>query len=129
MASFLLDTHAWVWSFAATARLSPAARAAILTADAIYVSPISFFEISQKVRRGKWPEMAPDVPRLIEILKEQGGVVAPVTPEICLRAGYREWAHRDPFDRLLAATCEVMSVPLLTRDPVFDTWGSLHRIW
>ena len=48
MSSVLLDTHAWVWSFADDALLSKSARTAIQEADTVYVSPISFFEIGQK---------------------------------------------------------------------------------
>ena len=40
------------------------------------VSPISFFEIAQKVRLGKWPEMAPFISRLPALLMEQGGGIA-----------------------------------------------------
>lgn len=104
MSAVLLDTHAWVWSFAEDGLLSDAARNAIESAEAVYVSPISFFEIGQKVRIGKWPEMEAMVDELPAILVEQGGITAPFTPQICLRASLWDWAHRDPFDRLIAAT-------------------------
>ena len=93
------------------------------------MSPISFFEIGQKVRLGKWPEMAPFAARLVDVLREQGGVVAPLTPEICLRASLSDWAHRDPFDRLLAATAERIARPLVSGDPVFADLAAVHRIW
>ncbi len=127
MAAVLLDTHAWVWSFAAPALLSPAARGAIETAEVVYVSPVSFFEIAQKVRLGKWPEMAGLADRLPAILREQGGVAAPCSPEICLAAGLRDWPHRDPFDRLIAATAAVLRTALVSRDPVFDGLGVSRR--
>ena len=129
MPAVLLDTHAWVWSFADEAQLSPPARAAIAAADVVYVSPISFFEIGQKVRHGKWPEMAALAPRLADILREQGGVVAPFTAEIALHASLRQWDHRDPFDRLLAATSESLAVPLVSQDPVLAELASVHRVW
>jgi hypothetical protein len=67
--------------------LSPAARRAIATTDAVYVSPIGFFEIGRKVRLEKWPEMAPFAARLVDVLREQGGVVAPLTRRFaCARA-------------------------------------------
>ena len=47
MSAVLLDTHAWVWSFADDDLLSEVAREAIGQAQAVYVSPISFFEIGQ----------------------------------------------------------------------------------
>ena len=93
------------------------------------MSPISFFEIGQKVRLGKWPEMAEFAPLLPEMLREHGGVVAPLTPEIALAASLREWAHRDPFDRLLAATAERMGIPLVSRDVIFASLRTVHLIW
>lgn len=127
MTAILLDTHAWTWSLSSDSRVSSAALAEIAGADLVLVSPISFFEISQKVRLGKWPEMAPFVGRLDAILAEQGGTPASFTPEICLRAGLIDWDHRDPFDRLILATAQVMNVALISADPVFD--GRITRIW
>jgi len=125
----LLDTHAWAWSFADPDRLSPAARAAVASAAAVYVSPISFFEIGQKARSGRWPGIERHLTRLPEILRDQGGVSAPVTPEICLLAATMPWEHRDPFDRLLAATGETMAIPLVTRDPAFAARRELRCLW
>lgn len=125
----LLDTHAWVWSFAEPERLSRAARDAIDRAATVYVSPISFFEIGQKVRIGKWPAMAPHAPRLPDLLAAQGGVAAPMSPEICLAAALSDWAHRDPFDRLIAATAERLPAPLVTCDPVFAQRAGLASLW
>lgn len=129
MTAVLLDTHAWVWSFADEAQLSPAARAAIQQADTVHVSPITFFEIGQKVRLGKWPAMAPHAARLAGILRDQGGIIAPFTPEICLHASLRDWAHRDPFDRLIASTAELHGLTLISKDPAFDTLDTITVRW
>ena len=64
MTAVLLDTHTWAWSLAGDDRLSKPALAAIEAVDTVLVSPITFFEIAQKVRLGKWPEMEPFVGRL-----------------------------------------------------------------
>ena len=127
MTAILLDTHAWAWSLAGDARLSPRALDAIGQADTILVSPISFFEIAQKVRLGKWPEMVPVIDRLPGLLRDQGGTIAAFGPSICLTAGMMEWSHRDPFDRLLAATARQEALPLVSADVVFD--GVVDRIW
>ena len=129
MTGILLDTHAWVWTMTDESRLSRPAREAIEGADAVLVSPVSFFEIAQKVRIGRWPEIASLCVGLPELLREKGGVAAPLTPEICLRAGLTDWDHRDPFDRLLAATAEILAVPLVTRDPVFAGRRGLAMLW
>ena len=125
----LLDTHAWVWSFSDSTRLSATARSAIAAADTVYVSPISFFEISHKARIGKWPAVAPFTATLPKILQMQNGVVAPFTPEICLRAGLMSWPHRDPFDRLLTASAEVLGVALVSKDPALKSLSLIRCIW
>jgi PIN domain nuclease of toxin-antitoxin system len=123
----LLDTHTWAWSLTGDDRLSEKAIAAMTDAETILVSPISFFEIGQKVRIGKWPEMAPFVDRLPSLLKEQGGDLANLDALICLAAGTMPWAHRDPFDRLLAATASRHNLPIISADAVFD--GLVTRLW
>jgi PIN domain nuclease of toxin-antitoxin system len=123
----LLDTHAWAWSLSTEPRLTPKALEAIAGAELVFVSPISFFEVAQKVRLGKWPEMEPFVGRLGAILEEQGGLAADFTPDICLRAGLMDWDHRDPFDRLIVATAQVMGLQLISADTVFD--GLVARTW
>ena len=129
MNSILLDTHTWVWSFANDALLSSRARAAIQEADTVYVSPISFFEIGQKVRTGRWPEMEGKVQDLPAILREQGGSVATLTPEICLDASTMEWEHRDPFDRLIVSTSLALSVALVSKDSAFEDRDDLNLVW
>jgi PIN domain nuclease of toxin-antitoxin system len=77
--------------------------------------------------------MEPFAENLSTLLEAQGGNVASLTDEICLRAGLLEWHHRDPFDRIIAATSLVEGLRLVSADPVFDSltptlgWGS--RIW
>ncbi|HMA51426.1 MAG TPA: type II toxin-antitoxin system VapC family toxin [Magnetospirillaceae bacterium] len=127
MKAVLLDTHAWASSLSDDDRLSPAALEAIERAETIYVSPVSFFEIGQMVRQGFWPEMEPYVHQMASILEEQGGMVAALEPSICVDAAMLDWAHRDPFDRLIAATAKYYALPLISADTVFD--GKVPRVW
>src|SRR5438067_1922805 len=122
----LLDTHSWAWSLSGDRRLSSVAADAIEGAQAVLVSPISFFEIAQKVRLGKWPEMAAFIGRLPALLTEQGGRVAALEAQICENAGALAWVHRDPFDRLLAATALHYNLPIVSADVVFD--GIITRL-
>ncbi|PDT10627.1 type II toxin-antitoxin system VapC family toxin [Rhizobium sp. M1] len=128
MNSLLLDTHAWAWSLTGDQRLSAKAVALIEKAETILVSPISLFEIGQKVRLGKWPEMEPFIGRLPELLQEQGGIAAALTPEVCLAAAMMDWAHRDPFDRLLAATAMQNGIPIISADVIFDELAG-NQLW
>jgi PIN domain nuclease of toxin-antitoxin system len=123
----LLDTHAWAWSLTGDRRLSDGARATIDRAHSVLVSPISFYEIARKVRLGNWPAMEPYIDRLPALLDEQGGGVAALNPVVCATAGILPWPHRDPFDRLIAATAMHFNLPLVSADPVFD--GLVARLW
>ena len=71
--------------------------------------------------------MATVVDRLPALPEAQGGVVAGLEPVICLLAGMMDWSHRNPFDRLLAATARHHALPLLSADSIFD--GIVTRIW
>lgn len=129
MTAVILDTHAWAWSLTGDDRVSATAVSHIAGADNVFVSPISFFEIGQKVRIGKWPEMERFVDELPALLKEQGGRVASLTPEICLKASLLAWEQRDPFDRLLAVSALDLGMPLISADVVFDALPDIVRLW
>ena len=127
LTTLLLDTHVWAWSLSNDPRISGRARERIVEARTILVCAISFFEIAQKVRLGKWPEMAPYVDRLPALLASQQGVTASLEAEDCLLAGAMDWPHRDPFDRFLAASALRRRIPIVSADVVFD--AVVTRIW
>lgn len=120
MTAVLLDTHTWVWSLLDMPDLNPVARSVIADAQTVYVAPCSFHEITQKHRSGKWPEIGAIVPRLPALLRAQGGIVAPYTAEMAMLSGGMAWSHRDPFDRMIAATALEMFCPLISKDTAFD---------
>ncbi len=74
------------WSLSNDPRLAAQARAAMSEADAVFVSTVSQFEIGQKVRIGKWPEMSPYLTQLPSFIAEQGALVAALTPDVALTA-------------------------------------------
>lgn len=133
MKRLLLDTHAWVWTLGNDDRLSFRAREALTQADTVLVSAISLFEIGQKVRLGKWPEMEPHWLELPKRLAQQGGRFVPVSAEISLMAARLDWAHRDPFDRFIAATAITERLALVSADAAFDdlrgSSGWHERVW
>ena len=73
--------------------------------------------------------MQPFVAKLPALLAEQGGLTAPLTAGICLAASLDDWPHRDPFDRIIAATAEMQGMTLISRDAMFATRPGLRLVW
>jgi PIN domain nuclease of toxin-antitoxin system len=128
-----LDTHAWAWSLTNDPRLSKKAVQAIEAAESVAVSVISLYEIGQKVRLGKWPEMAPHALGLIDVAERQGAWLLPISSGVSLVASMMEWSHRDPFDRIIAAVATAQGFALISADTIFDelaptpSWPG--RVW
>lgn len=114
----------------ASHRLTDAAKTVIATASAVHVSPISLFEIARKVRAGRWPEMRP---HLSALAADEQALSAPFSRSVALLAGSMDWAHRDPFDRIIAATAVELECPVISKDAEFDGLDGLTgwkgRIW
>ena len=125
----LLDTHTWAWAIDDAPRLSEQAMRSIEAADRVHVAAITLYEICQKVRLGKWPEMVAHVTALQALAAEQDILITPLSAEIATRAGLLDWPHRDPFDRILAATALVTRMDFISADPAFDAVPGLRRIW
>ena len=124
MTGLLLDTHAALFWWSASAKLSGAAREAIAEPGAeVLVSAASCWEIATKFRIGKL-EFVGDprihVPRLIA---EHEFKQLPVSMEHSLTAGSLPGAHADPFDRLIAAQAILNELTVVTRDPEIAAFG------
>ena len=52
-----------------------------------------------------------------------------MTDRHALRAGGLNWAHRDPFDRMLAAQALYEHATLVTRDGAFGELAGLDTLW
>lgn len=125
----LLDTCALLWFLSNDSQLSATAKAAIEDpANVRWLSPISLLEIALKVRLGKLPLARPFgalfpaelLANDIHLLPLEAQHVEPLT--------MLPLHHRDPFDRLIAATAIVEGLAVISADAVFDAYG-LPRLW
>jgi PIN domain nuclease of toxin-antitoxin system len=85
----------------------------------VTVSPVSAIEIAIKHRIGRLPHGDVLVPAFRKRVEADGFHLSTLSVEHALRAGSYPGAHRDPFDRLLAAQAELEGLTLVTRDPAF----------
>ena len=125
----LLDTHALLWWLADPAQLSAKSHAAIAEPEhQVLVSGASAWELATKVRLGKLEIAQKLLSELPDVLASQGFELLPIQFSHGLRAGGYPQAHRDPFDRLLAAQAELEGVTLVSLDPALQAFPC-HLLW
>ena len=123
--SHLLDTHALLWWFDGDPRLSKTALGVITNRKSpVYVSAATAWEIANKARIGKLQHAMTVAVNLLRILPEEGFEFLPVSVEHGYRAGWLPTAHKDPFDRILAAQAIIEGLGLVTSDQHMAAFGA-----
>jgi len=125
----LLDTHTLLWFLSNDPKLSATARTAIENlANVRYLSPASLVEIALKVRLGKLKLHAPFASLFpIQLIANDIHLIH-LEPERIEPLTTLPLHHKDPFDRLIAATALVEGLTLVSIDKAFDAYG-ISRLW
>lgn len=126
--SLLMDTHAYLWWVLNDPRLPARVIALVRDADEVYVSAATAWEIRTKYRLGKLPDAAQFVGKLAEQVRADRFRELPVTFADGDVAGGLVQAHKDPFDRMLAAQAINYSLRLVSSDAALDAFGVV-RVW
>jgi len=113
----LLDTHVWLWSLTDPSRLSRRAQRGIArSAQQLWLSPISVWEILMLVERGRL-KLDDDPRRWVRQALELSPVKeAPLGHEAAIRSREIPLLHEDPADRMIVATALVHELTLVTAD-------------
>jgi len=133
MSAYLLDTHSFLWSVFEPGKLSRSAHAELAhSSNPVYVSSVTFWEISLKVGIGKLtltdclPDELPGIADRLEYLP------LPLEPDEAA-SFYRlpRYTHKDPFDRMLIWQAIQRKLILISKDGAFDEYRpiGLRTFW
>ena len=127
MINAFMDTHTLVWLTWAMPELPPNAKYALEDEQtAVQVSIASFWELGIKSSLGKW-DLPGDVLALQTLVEAQGIEIVPITVTAIHLMTRMEHHHKDPFDRIIAATALISGSLLFSNDAIFDLYGVPRR--
>jgi PIN domain nuclease of toxin-antitoxin system len=131
--NYLLDTHTFLWTIFNKNKLTKEATVILLDQrNTIYISKISFWEISLKFALGKIsfhnvsPEALPDV-----ALKSGFEILDLTVHELASFHRLKKSTHKDPFDRLIIWQAINNKFTLISKDKTFQDYKNfgLKVIW
>jgi len=120
----LLDTHAILWWQRDDRRLNHNAREAIATADVVWVSAVSGWEVAIKLALGR---LRLDEPFPV-LLAADDFTELPMTLAHADRLQNLPAHHSDPFDRMLVAQALTEKATLVSHDRALEPYGA-RMIW
>jgi PIN domain nuclease of toxin-antitoxin system len=121
----LLDTHIFIWSVTGDRQLKRATRVHMSSAEAVFVSAASIWEIAVKARLGK---IEGDPEALAAAIEASGFQELSVTTRHAAAVSKLPAHHNDPFDRLLLAQAFSEPLRLLTADRVLAEYGGAVEV-
>jgi PIN domain nuclease of toxin-antitoxin system len=131
--NLLLDTHTFLWSVLQPKRLPPVALKAVQDqGNDIFVSSVSLWEISIKVRLGKMDLISLTTHDLIPSAVQMGFSLMALSPDEAVTQGdLRENTHFDPFDRMLIWQAISRKLTLVSGDKEFSKFrkDGLKILW
>ena len=126
----IFDTHIWLYYINDGPEKLPATvQNAILQSDILGVSVISCWEIAMLVARKRLLFSIDVQDWITQSLRYKGVKLIDLTPEIAVLATRLPGEfHKDPADRIIAASCIKFGAPLVTFDQNIINWGYVQTI-
>jgi PIN domain nuclease of toxin-antitoxin system len=94
----------------------------------VFVSAATAWEIATKARIGKLKAPKALLEDFVEAIEMLGFAPLPIMLRHGTDAGRLSSAHRDPFDRMLAAQAKAEGLDLVSCDPAFEALG-VKTLW
>ncbi|MGL5834455.1 MAG: type II toxin-antitoxin system VapC family toxin [Waterburya sp.] len=124
---FLLDTHALIWFLDNDSRLPLSTKQQIESAEAIFVSIVSIWEIAIKINIGKL-KLKTDFQAIEQNLVTQDISILAINIAAIKTYLSLPLHHRDPFDRILIAQSIDRALTIVSCDIQFDAYP-VTRLW
>ena len=131
--NYLLDTHTFLWTAFSPDKLSSKARDEISSAaNQVYISSVSFWEISLKYTLGKI-ELTACTPADMPDIAAQMGIEILQLGALETASFYQlpKVAHKDPFDRMIIWQAIQQQLTLVSKDANFPEYRQfgLKVLW
>jgi PIN domain nuclease of toxin-antitoxin system len=128
---YLLDTHVLLWVVSEPDKVSGKHRKIIEDSNnRIFVSYLSYMEISIKVKIGKLPDFKTDINTLVAHVESRGMVNLNI--EVPHIQHYQNLPliddHRDPFDRFIISTAIAENMKILSVDKKFQLYKKYLKV-
>ncbi len=121
MTNLLLDTHVFIWYSESDPKLSNLLKIEIETADRVYLSIASLWEIAIKLSIGKL-SLRSNYESIEASLEPAGINLLPISFADTVQVINLPLHHRDPFDRILIAQSLDRSLTIVSCDAVFSQY-------
>lgn len=125
----LLDTHTFLWWVTNNSQLSSTVQSILRNrSNEIFFSVASGWEIAIKAQLGKLDLPSQPEYYIANQLELNSFQVLPINLNHALQIYHLPNYHKDPFDRILVAQCQVENLPLLTLDANISEYR-INVIW
>ena len=130
---YILDTHCFIWSLLDTKKLSQNVKKTLTDSrNAVYVSVVSFWEISIKYAAGKI-ELGGITPDALPQKTEESdiAIIKLLPTETSTFFRLPKVVHKDPFDRMLIWQAINNDLTLVTKDRDMQSYKQygLKTLW
>lgn len=127
----LIDTQVFIWFQLNDALLPKRIRLLIEEPENdVFVSHLSFMEITIKQVVNRLPTFTIQTEELIEKAGIDGFTILPISPAHIIAYSQIPFFddHRDPFDRLIPATALAENMPIISADEKFGRYQNIVEV-
>ena len=129
----LLDTCAIIFAALAPEKMAKKAAEEIARgteSKKLACSDISLWEMAMLISKGRLKPAADPLMFISSVVTAYNLTLLPIIPEIAvLSTDERLFSHKDPCDRIIAATALHYKIPLITSDTTLRAVAGLKTIW